>query len=255
MKDKKIIFIFFFLIVVIKLWSQNYTSGFGDTAYINNVLAQIDKSARVDTQFFYYQDMIKLAILIVFSGFLTYIYLNYTEENKVISQAFINKKISFQLFEVQSANYLQILQFFTFAFLLVSGFYLYLSFHHASKKISAIIILVPFAFYFLVFLSSKIWQKVLDTPEVKDIIILNTQITAVIALPVVFLSIFFVALLPKLYNSMFILPPLFLLLIYATRLYNLTIYFFHKKLSLLLLILYLCTVEILPFLLLLKNVN
>ena len=95
MRVKKIIFIFSFLIVSSNIWSQNYSSVFGDTTYINNVLAQIDKSAQIDSQFFYYQDMLKLALLIIFSGFLSYIYLNYTEENKIIAQAFINKKISF----------------------------------------------------------------------------------------------------------------------------------------------------------------
>lgn len=246
-----IIFIFFFSY---RLFSTPYEYALGDTSYLK--LYKQLKAANTNTKFVLNEaNLSKFIIFLVLFSIITYIALMFSKENKIILKSLFNKKIAFQVFETQSPTINSLLFFYNIISILSLGYLFILIKNNIFSEINinnVIVFFIPLFFYLFHIFFLKLFNIVLELEELNRIFHQTTSITGLIIIPSLVLIFFIINLFPDIVIFSIISSIIILILFYTIRTYNIFSFFLAKGFSKLLLLLYLCTIEILPVMIFVK---
>lgn len=201
-------------------------------------------------------------ILFVFAFYMfAFFILRFFDELSIISKSFFNKAIFDQIISQKNSVYINLFAFFNFSTILLISTLIFTFFIKIKSPFTnttyiiqylLTIIFVLFS-YFLLVLFSNIWAFLFNEKKISKIYITNIKISNVILFLILLLSLFFIYSSNQCNIICFKFIFFIIITIYSIRTFNLLRDFFNNGFSLFYLILYLCTVEIFPGLIIYKT--
>lgn len=246
-----IIFLFLFSQFV---FSTPYKNALGDTSYLN--LLKQAKTIQTNTEFLVNGEILsKFVIFSVIFLVIAYIAIIFSGENKIILKSIFNRKIFFELFETQSPAVNSLLFLYKIISILLLGYLFILIKNNFFSQIAinnVIVFFIPLLFYLFESVFLKLFNIVFELKELNKIFSQTESITGLIIIPSLILIFFIINFFPDKAALLIIISIIILLLFYTIRTYNIFSFFSAKGFSKLLLLLYLCTIEILPIVIFVK---
>lgn len=254
--------IFFFFILHVNVFSQNIidipANSFGDTNYVHNqsfVENQVFEELPEATLSFnknWWQGILFLLYLIV----LAFFYTKFQFEISTILKAFLNRNIFNQLNITQNTIFNNILIVFNFLFFILISTFFYRILHgqspytsYSSFLLFGTIFSVVFLFYHIKLLSAITWNFLFEKKDFFKDFYVNIRIANLIQSVMLLFVLFITTYNTNLKENLIDLAFFVIITAFVVRVFNVLRQFFSKGFLLFYLILYLCTVEILPVLL------
>jgi len=202
---------------------------------------------------------IDLLFILGFSIFSFFI-LKYQEEISLISNAFINKSLYKEVLNTKNSVYNNLYLFFNFSTYILLALFIFTFFKNvhspfktASQFIQIVVILVSVIFFYsILFFSSFVWSFLFKKEKIYQLYISNIRVGSIILFVFLLFSLFIIHFNSQCSLNCYKIFFFILLTIYSIRTFNLFRDFFEYGFSLFYLILYLCTVEIFPGLIIYK---
>lgn len=196
-----------------------------------------------------------IIFFVIFFSFFIFLVIEYQEEIIYIIKASINI-VFFRQILTQTNNiisnvflffnifFLILLSSFIFSFLKFQNFFPYVN----SVLLFLIILTAIILYYFLKKIIVKIWSYIFENNNIYKIYNLSDNIFKIY--PIIFLIVFlfFINYILKFTEEFYFISILFLIIYYLFTIFRMFQDFFYNRYTILYLILYLCTVEILPIL-------
>lgn len=201
-------------------------------------------------------------VLFVFAFYLlTFFTLQFFDELSIIIKSFLNKALFEQIISQKNSVYNNLFSFFNVSSIilfstLIFTFFIKIKspFTNTSYVIQylSIVLFVSISFFLLI-LFSNIWAFLFNEKKIKEIYITNIKISNIIFFVILLLFLFFIYSSSQCNINCFKFIFIIIITIYSIRTFNLLRDFFNNGFSLFYLILYLCTVEIFPGLIIYKT--
>ncbi len=252
---KKVLFSFIFCLISVSSFAQN--NHIGNNKYIDSISKNISQkiiSLPQDNLVLNQNWGINILFILSFSIF-TFFILKFYNEISLISKAFLNKSYFNQIKEQKNSIFNNLFSFFNISLFIVLTLFIFSYFSQIKSPFEnnipaflqiLYIFIIIVSFYFFLIISSNIWSFFFDEKEIAKIYITNLKIMNLILFSILLISLFFIFFNTKCNISCYGFIFFILLIVYSLRTFNLFRDFFEYRFSLFYLILYLCTIEILP---------
>jgi len=260
---KNFVLIIFFTVVFANINAQPHNNevvsdSFGDKNYVNLQLEIENELIEnlPETKFQIYNEWWQNILFLVYFIIFTLFYVKFNKEINVVFDAFLNKNTFNRIVISQNSSYNNILIVFNLLFLILisSLFFRILKDLTPYNDYPSLLFFVSILFFVFVFYMSKliaarIWGFIFEDKSFFKIFQVNLKIAnliqSIFLLIILFIATYNANIEPHLVNFSFFV----IIITFLIRAFNIFREFFSKGFLFLYLILYLCTVEILPVLL------
>lgn len=233
----------------------------GDKTYIDSTYAENFQSDTISEKLIINSNWWHAVLAIIIFSFFVWIYYNYNNELNFSLKSMFSSVFFRQVQNIQSSVFNNFVIFLNIIFFVVFSLALFY-FLNSNKSVSNLdisdlelylfILLFIVGFYFIKLITAKIWTFIFDGKNFFKVYSISIKLANILA-SILLIFVVFIAIFNPFCNNFCLFTSFFIVVsVFILRLWRMLTDFFQQGFSFFYLILYLCTVEILPVLVVLK---